>query len=334
MNILFCGDPHLKISNLSAAKQFLNWLSSVVEETQPDIFINLGDTFDTHSVVRAELLNEFKKHILEITKHCQYFYILGNHDMHKPNDSTYHALQAFSGQYERFTVIDSISHIENLGLSMVPYLPDHTLFPKKTLPICVAHQTFIGCDFGGYKPESGVNADEIEAEIIISGHIHNKQSFGKVVYPGSPYAQSMKDIDQVKGLLLFNTKTYKQLVIETPMPSWRGLEVSLKDQIDPIPFIKGCINQTDNWVITLIGPRKEIAGLLESREWKNISNDNNISTRTKYIDSDRINKIKIKSNTISGILDEYIDKIYSGNLDKDTIKIVAKQLFESTNKSI
>lgn len=331
--ILLIGDPHLKISNLQTAKKFLDWVADVVDQIRPDKVVNLGDTFDTHSVLRSELLAEFKKHVLRITAYCEYIYVLGNHDMFKPNDSTYHALQPFMDEYGNFTVIDKMVHRDDLGITFVPYLPNHDLFPSETLSICITHQTFLGCDFGGYKPESGIDPDNVSADLIISGHIHKKQSFGKVVYPGSPYAQSMKDINQIKGLMVLDTKTFKTSFIQTPLPSWRSLEIDVSNIDDTISTVKDLINPIDNWVVVFTGPRKEISALLDSKEWKSLCNKVHISTRTKYIDSNRVQQVKINSYTVTDIAAEYIDKVYSGGLDKALIKKTMRQLFDNFDKN-
>jgi len=330
--ILFIGDPHLKISNLAAAKTFLAWVYQVVVDTKPDIVVNLGDTFDTHAVVRSELLFEFKKHLQSVTPLCPYFYVLGNHDFFKPNDSTYHALQAFAGVYENLVVVDKIMHKKDLGITFVPYQPDHASFPLETLPICVAHQTFAGCDFGGYRPDDGVDADKVSAELIVSGHIHKKQAFGKVYYPGSPYSQSMKDIGQIKGLSILDTNTYKFQFLQSPLPSWQSLEVAVSDVKTTISSIENSINQGDNWVVVFTGPRKEIAAIFDSKDWKKLCEKSRISVRTKYVDSDRVERIKIQAHTVTDVVEEYIDRVYSGALDKDLIKKTMRQLFDNYDK--
>jgi DNA repair exonuclease SbcCD nuclease subunit len=331
--ILFSGDPHLQMSRFAAAKSFLGWIDKVIEEQKPDIFINLGDLFHDHGVIRSEILSEFSSHVKRVCQKVPYFYVLGNHDMFRPNDSTYHALQPFSDKYRNFTVIDKVTDRDDMGITFVPYFANHDLFPKKTLPICVAHQTFIGCDFGGYRPENGVDPDTISAEIIISGHIHKKQSFGKVVYPGSPYSQSMKDIGQTKGLMLFDTDSYKTSFIQSPLPSWRSLEVEVGNIKSTVQSIEGSINQTDNWVVVFTGQRKEIAALLDSKEWKSLCNKTNISTRTKYIDTDRIERVKIHAHTTIDVAMEYVDKVYAGGLDKALIKKTMRQLFDNVDKN-
>jgi len=333
MKLLISGDPHLQMSRFTAAKKFLTWVDQVVEEQKPDIFINLGDTFHDHGVLRSEILSEFSSHVKRVCKKVPYFYILGNHDFFTPKDSTYHALQAFKGAYANFTVVDSVLHQKDIGISFVPFQPDHSTFPTNTLPICIAHQTFAGCDFGGYKPDDGIDPDKISADIIISGHIHLKQSFGKVLYPGSPYSQSMRDIGQIKGLCIFDTESFKTQFIPTPLPSWHSIEVPVSDIESTIKTISCSINDKDNWVVVFTGPRKEIAAIFDSKQWKKLCEKFRISTRSKYTDSNRVERIKIKSHTVTDIAEEYIDRIYSGGIDKELIKKTMRQLFDNYDKN-
>src|ERR1700677_95033 len=147
MRILFIGDPHLKINRFDLALQFLTWMNETVKVQKPDMVINLGDTFDTHAVVRTEIMKEFKDHVDFCLNHTSsYYYILGNHDAYKPKDSKYHALQTMTDN-SKFIVIDKV--VEGHGMTFIPYQSDVSKFPMNTQPICIAHQAFVGADFGG-----------------------------------------------------------------------------------------------------------------------------------------------------------------------------------------
>jgi hypothetical protein len=80
------------------------------------------------------------------------------------------------------------------------------------------------------------------------------------------------------------------------------------------------------------GPRKEIAAVFESKEWKELCEKSRISTRTKYIDSDRVERIKIKAHTVTDVIEEYVDRVYSGGMDKALIKKTMRQLFDNYDK--
>jgi DNA repair exonuclease SbcCD nuclease subunit len=317
LRVLFIGDPHLKITKFDLSIRFLKWIEGVIAKEKPDIVVNLGDTFDSHAVLRSEIMCEFKEHIDRVMHLFSggYIYILGNHDMYKPNDAKYHALALFKKR-SRFLVVDKVTNFKNMTL--VPYQHDLSAFPKKTLPICVAHQTFIGADYGYTRPDAGVDADSVSAEIIISGHVHLKQEFGKVIYPGSPFSQNINDIDQVKGLMLFNTETYERSFIRCPLPMWVGhkYEVNSSFTIDDLhSHLCGIINDHDHWVVEISGPKAEIIAYQSSDRYKDLVSGRNI--RVKPVFTDKAKKqTKIEGVSMEHIVGEYFDKVYNGTIDK------------------
>lgn len=327
--ILFIGDPHLKITRFELATQFLKWVDRLIQDVSPDLVVNLGDTFDTHAVVRSEILAEFKKHKEHVVSICPYTYVLGNHDFYKPDSSKYHALQTLKGD-PNFNVIDDTTIKDEI--TYVPYIHNYREFPRISTPICVAHQTFIGCDYGYYRPDVGVDADKVEAEIIISGHIHKRQMFGKVIYPGTPFAQSISDINQSKGVMLFDTNTYKYKFFESPLPRWQGMKFELSQDFtvaDMHNNILNTINQKDHWVVDMVGPKAELVGYIDSPEIKNIRETCDLRIRTTYTDKNK-EKVKIKAISIEDILSQYIDKVYDGSLDKGIIRDKALEILNKT----
>jgi len=329
--VLFIGDPHLKISRFNLSKEFLSWVGGVIKKVNPDFVVNLGDTFDTHAILRSELLYEFKKHVEDCP--VPYIYLLGNHDMFKPNDSTYHALQSFNIDHMR--VIDTPTDIGNI--TFVPYMHDFLNFPKTTKPICVAHQTFVGADYGYYRPDVGVDADKISAEIIISGHVHKRQNFGKVHYPGTPFSHDITDIDQEKGIMLLDTDSYKIDFIYSPFPKWCGKKFEIDESLSIDKLHKEIVSSIgsdnkNNWIIDITGPRAEIFSYLDSKKWSNLQKKYSIRARPTYIDNNKVEKKKISSINMSDIVCEYIDSIYSGSIEKTLLKDKAVQLLDNVDK--
>ena len=333
MKILFCGDKHLKITRFDLAKQCLAWLNSVIDEHKPDMYICLGDDMDSHAILRAELMAEFRNHIDHVmSKNIPTYYILGNHDTYKPKDNKYHAFQTMDGLYDNFTIVDH--RIDLDCISLVPYIPNHGEFPTDTKEICVAHQTFIGADYGYTRPEAGVDASTVPSSIIISGHVHLRQSFGKVYYPGTPYAQSVNDIDQVKGVMIFDTDTYQQTFIESPLPKWRGA----KYEIGPLFSVQDIhenlavtLTKSDHWVIEITGPRAEIVGYMNSDQFIALQKEYDIRIRPNATDKEK-QKVKIEALSMEHILKEYSDKVYNGNIDKQTVVDKALEILKKVRK--
>lgn len=331
MKILLLGDPHLKISRFNLSVQLLHWFNKIVEEVKPDLVVNLGDTMDTHSILRSELMCEFKRHAEECVKICPYIYVIGNHDCYRPNDSKYHALQSFS--IPGMTVIDKQTDLH--GITFVPYIHDFKQFPMETRPICIAHQTFVGADYGYYRPDVGVDADKTSAEIIISGHVHKRQNFGKVYYPGTPAAHDLNDLDQVKGIDLFDTETYDFTFIPSPFPVYRSLTYNISTDFsieDLHRDLKSSVNSEDYWVIKVKGPKDEITQYASSKKWLSLHRALNIRLKPEFTTGDKVDRVKIYSSDISTIIDKYIDSVYSGSLDKEMLKSLSKKFIDGTPK--
>lgn len=332
--ILFIGDPHLKISKFDLACKFLEWINALIEQTKPDIVVNLGDTFDTHAVVRSEVTQEFRKHLVKtLSLDITYYYVLGNHDMYKPNDSKYHALQAFKGIHKNLVIVDKVIH--EGGITWVPFLPDHRDFPKDTNPICVAHQTFVGADYGYIRPDVGVVAEDIAAEIIISGHIHMRQTFGKVVYPGTPYSQGLNDVNQSKGVMLFDTDTYNTQYIESPLPNWRSLSYELSPSLNIEEVhqdIASMVNDKDHWSIDVSGPKIDVLGYRDSKRYIELVKSKDVKFIPHFTDNDK-KLINISSFSVDSIIAEYVNKVYVGDTDKKEIVSKAMEILDKVRQT-
>jgi DNA repair exonuclease SbcCD nuclease subunit len=320
MRILFIGDPHLKINTFQQSIDLLRWIEQISLREKPDVVCNLGDTFDTHGVVRSELLKEFRDHVENITFNTgiEYWYVLGNHDQFKPKDSKYHALQTFD--ICNFKVFDTVQNVGD-DITIVPYVQEFEDFPLNTKSICITHNTFIGADYGFKREDAGVNADKVSADIIISGHIHKRQTFGKVTYPGTPYSYNANDVDEVKGLLLFDTETFEQRFIESPFPKWASLEFTVTSD-NPISnfneVLKQNLNDKDKFILKVHGPKVELTAYFKSKEYLTIVKGKSILPKPIPNDKTKV-KVSIKATSIHDIMNEYVDKVYDGSLDKQLI---------------
>lgn len=330
------GDPHLRINKFTLATQFLSWLNEFIKEHKPDVVVNLGDALDTHAIIRSEALNELMNHIYYVIDlGIPYVYLKGNHDQYSPKDSKYHALLPFKNRIHNLHIIDSPQDL--FGMTFVPYLADGSEFPRTTLPICVAHQTFLGADYGPINAKEGVDAETISAEIIISGHIHKRHNLGKVVYVGSPYSQDASDVNQIKGISLFNTDTYEFTFHKTPMPAWKSFKFELGNdqsaEILHLSLMEALSNTTDHMVIELKGPKAEIIAYVESTRYLKLVKDSSIRLKTVFTDKER-KKISINAVSMEHIISEFVSKVYNGSLDKDKVLEQAKVILAEVKSQL
>jgi DNA repair exonuclease SbcCD nuclease subunit len=309
------------------------------------MIVNFGDVFDNHAVLRSEILGIYRKHI-DYTcgeLHIPYFHLVGNHEFFKPNDTKYHALQAMKGIHSEFHVVDERVDIDfmwdnvkqkevPISLTLLPYIYDAKNFPLETNEICICHQDFKGASYGFKKSEAILDPTQVKAQLIISGHIHTRQSFDNVIYPGSAFSQSVQDLNQVKGILLFDIDTYQQKFIECPLPMWRKLEFTIDEKcsIDSMVYsLQSTVDHKHHWIIEVTGPKSEIVGYLSSDKYKKLCKNKDIKFKTNFTDKQK-KMINIRSNSLEGILSEYVDKVYPGSLTK---KIVKNKLFEVVKRA-
>ncbi len=324
MKILFIGDPHLRVNDFEQGFAFLRWVEKVATEESPDIVCNLGDTFHNHAVLRSELMKEFKDHVnnvMAVPSVQKYWYILGNHDQYKPRDNKYHALQAFDN-LPGLRVFDTIEQIPEHNITVIPYVQKYEDFPYSTDKICITHNTFIGADYGFKREDCGINSDKVNADVIISGHIHKRQSFGKVTYPGTPYAHNATDVDQTKGLLLFDTATYEQKFIESPFPKWRSLEYEICPTFNMASLhatLEIELDSINKWILKVTGPKAELSAYFKSKKYFKLIDDKNVIVKTNPTDAEKQNRVQIKSSEVNDIISEYVTKVYSGGADKSLI---------------
>ena len=337
--VLFIGDMHLKINRFEAAKQFLKWTNQTIKDHKPDLIVNLGDTFDTHAIVRSEIMHEFMIHVEEAITVAPYVYVVGNHCCYKPNDIKYHALSHVKNKVKDFYIVDSVQNL--FDITFVPYIHNPLQFPSQTLPICVAHQTFKGADYGNITTKDGVDASTVKgAELIVSGHIHKRQKLvatettPEVFYPGSPFSQGVSDINQVKGVSIIETDTLKELFIPCPMPMWKGLSLTVDASFsisDVHSTLLANINSNDHWVLEISGPKAEIVAYLGSKVYKEAASQYSIKVKPTFTDKDK-KQVKIEAISMEHIVSEFIDKIYSGNLDKTALKSKAVEIIAESRK--
>ena len=320
------------MTNFEQSIKFLRWVEDQVRIIKPDIVCNLGDTFHNHAILRSELLKEFKDHVHNCTfgRNIRYWYVLGNHDQYKPKDNKYHALQVFDNLHN-FKFFDKTEHVLGGKITVVPYVQEFKDFPTNTSPIVITHNTFIGADYGFKREDCGIDADKISADIIISGHIHKRQTFGKVHYPGTPFAHNATDVDQTKGLLLFNTETYEQQFIESPFPKWRSIEFEV-NQLSPTTVLHELLvqmlDEKDRWMLKVSGPKVELAAYFKSKKYLKLIEGKNVVSKSIPTDSEKQNRVKIKAISPEGIVSEYVDKVYSGGEDKALIIQKAHQIIK------
>lgn len=204
-NYLFIGDVHAELRDLIDCERFCEFVLHTAIDTK-SVVVWLGDLYHNHGIISSEVMwfwhNVFEKFA---DNNIQSIVIRGNHDhpigqIDGPNSLITHKNQ------RNCHVVDYQPMIHQ-NILFIPFQTSNDKFVEicnkhKNTQIVVAHQTFIGSKYeNGFYTQDGINADLISQKLIISGHIHAKQSFRKVLYVGSPRWKTLNDANQHKSIL-------------------------------------------------------------------------------------------------------------------------------------
>lgn len=178
-----------------------------------DILLICGDWFDNRQTLDIYIINRCQILISELSKILPIYFIPGNHDNYKKNDTNVISLVVFKN-IPNVNIIYSPTILINKEYKylLLPWVGDNDneqKYLKNEYDAIFAHFNIIGMKMDNGMPiTNGVDVSNIK-NYIISGHIHKQQSSGKSVYLGSPYHLKRSDINNTKGCYIFDTNDQK-----------------------------------------------------------------------------------------------------------------------------
>lgn len=209
MLVLRVGDPHVQPSNIKESYSLLSFVLEIAIKYKVDQIEILGDLLHTHAQIRLEGLEFWDIWLYRLAESFKTIVLVGNHNQIGAYNSTSHSLSVFHDRLGKNPII--ISNPILIGIiGYLPYIHNKETFVEKAnklvdegAKIIVCHQTFNGAKYesGIYAPD-GIDLELIKAPLIISGHIHSRQRFNKVIYPGTARWLTNADANEQKGLWL------------------------------------------------------------------------------------------------------------------------------------
>jgi DNA repair exonuclease SbcCD nuclease subunit len=271
MKLLRVGDTHVTVSNLINSQKLLNFVLSIAIKEKVRRVEFMGDLFDTHGVIRLEVLDFWIRNIKAFKDAgIEVLIIAGNHDLlgDKQRERTVSAIDVLS--LVGAIVINKPAVYD--GIAYVPYYSEEAdfvkaaadLLPLSTTKTLVCHQTFDGSkwDNGMFAPQ-GFNPELLKEYQIVSGHIHTEQKFANVFYLGTPKWEGIVDANEDKGVWMFEDGK-PPLKISTENICSKVIKIDLKEG-DEIPVIEKNENKvffvltgSSSWVSKTA---KDLAGL-------------------------------------------------------------------------
>jgi DNA repair exonuclease SbcCD nuclease subunit len=304
--ILYVGDPHVQVSNLKDSQALMDYIIQLAGEQDVDQITFLGDMFHTHAVVRVEVIDFWRKSILNLMSLGKRIVCLvGNHDQpgSKEKEQEMNALIAFE-DLDVFVVNKPYVDTDT-NISYIPYMSDHEAFIGYTnkclleggTGCLIAHQTFTGAQYeNGFFSEEGIDPALVSQQEIISGHIHKSQQVGKCFYPGTPKWDTMSDANQPKGLYIIThaedgTTREKQFFptdhVVTPIKSYEVKEGDELPELNPEARNHVVLEGKSAWISKMKKKIGKIANIkVKPTDRITKVNKDNSATLEKYLDTE------------------------------------------------
>lgn len=209
LSVLRVGDPHVKINNLDEAEKLMEFVLMQAVLFQVNRIELLGDLFHTHAIVRVEIMAFWERWLDKLSDLFETVVLVGNHDQIGDYGSKLNALSIFK-RLDKVTLIIVDSPMVLGPIAYVPYIHHEEEFIAASNNLyemgarfLVCHQTWEGSkyDNGMYAPD-GFDPEKSLFTMIASGHIHARQRFGKIIYPGTAKWDTNSDANEEKGLWL------------------------------------------------------------------------------------------------------------------------------------
>lgn len=322
MKNLRVGDPHVKPSNIEESERLMQFVFDTATALGVDTIELLGDLFHTHSIVRLEVLEFWQRWLWKLSESFVTIVLVGNHDLSGNHHSDSHALSVFVALNPgKLWIIEHPALIQGIGY--LPYIHDNSKFISEANTLAelgakflVSHTTYAGSkyDNGMYAPD-GVDPTLIDERltVLLSGHVHTEQEYGRVDYPGTARWDTASDANKRKGIWLYEHSDSGTLVkkefISTESVCVPLISIEWKEG-DPQVVIKDGSRVT----VELIGTSKWINKAKESLKGK-------ASVRTRITDS----KINIPRNA-SGSLIGFIQATYQSKFSKERLLAFMKEI--------
>ena len=236
VSVFVIGDPHFKYKNLPEGQDFAERCIASARDQSPTFIVILGDTLDTHEVVRVDPHNLACEWIYQLSQIAPVYLIIGNHDLINASQflTTKHIFNPLK-KWANVTVVDKplMASYGDLSFAFCPYVEPGRFIEALDkivedgdmwdLADCIfSHQEFRGCKMGAITSVVGDLWDE-NYPPVISGHIHDAQTVGKnVFYPGSSIQHAFGESSNKKlWMVSFDTD-------ESPHFSVKKIDLGMK----------------------------------------------------------------------------------------------------------
>ena len=198
-----------------------------------DILFILGDWFDNRQLLDINVMNKSIDLVFDLADILPVYFMTGNHDIYKKNDTDVNSLAAFRF-IPNVTIFEDPVLMTN-GKTKILILT-WTGNGEKEESYAKANSSdyiFAHTDIAGFKYDNGLNIEKgarlqklSGVKRLYSGHIHKRQEHKGSIYIGSPYSTKRSDIGNRKGVYIIDPETDQQEFIpNTISPIFQSIEL-------------------------------------------------------------------------------------------------------------
>lgn len=234
MKLLIISDTHFSFrkSNNAYHNYFEKFYNDVffptLEQRRIDVVVHMGDAFDNRKGIDYWGLEwayrVFYDRLSE--RNIKLYQILGNHDAEKKTTNKYNSIDTLLRDYSNIVrITETEEHkIGDLNCLFVPWIckdNEKETFDKiqnTSAKVLFGHLELTGFTlFPGQIQTHGYSKEKFEKfDRVFSGHYHTQSNDGKIFYLGNPYQLFWSDVDDSRGITIFDTETYEMEFIENP----------------------------------------------------------------------------------------------------------------------
>lgn len=177
-----------------------------------DILIHCGDVFDSRSTIGIFTLNYAIDIFKKLSDIIPIIVLVGNHDSATKHSNDIHSLK-FLDFINNIDVIESplSVHIDNSKILFMPWMSTKEseidcINKNSDCNILFSHMNVAGMNFNRHViVKDGIDNDNIKSfKRVFSGHLHYRQEKNNVIIVGSPYQLDRGDLNNDKGVYLYD----------------------------------------------------------------------------------------------------------------------------------
>lgn len=222
---IWVGDLHVKKENIEESRRIMKWVDEQAQLNGGVPVILAGDQYNDHSIARVEVVSFWTECLRNMKS--KVIALVGNHDANSDMSLSFmdsHNDNAFVVSKPWISDARIAGHLSRCLLlpffrkndDFIQALVEAASLGVKTV---FCHQEANGGHYdNGFYSSGGFDMSLIpeSISILISGHIHKNQEFGKIWYPGTARHLTRSDIGEVKGIWLMNVDGSQRSFIPTP----------------------------------------------------------------------------------------------------------------------